>query len=121
MLHHHVRPLGFKEIVNLILDVGIFLGQLLELVLALHLVKSHLFSLFLEGLLLPSNELLDVLLVIDLLHLLVLVAVIDGIVNSVLDYFIFYIFEHHIEAVLDVVLCPTRHLLYYFSPFVSNL
>ena len=116
MLHHHVRPLRLEEVVDLVFYVRILLRQLLKLVLPVDLL-----SLLLEGLLLASNKLLDVLFVVNLLHLLVLVTVVYGIVNSVLDYFIFNIFEHHVESVLDVVFCPARHLLYYFGPFVSDL
>jgi len=116
MLHHHVRALRLEEVVDLVFNVRILLRQLLQLGLPVHLL-----SLLLEGLLLASNKLLDVLFVVYLFHLLVLVTVIDRIVNSVLDYFIFYVLEHHVESILHVVFCPAGHLLYDFGPFVSDL
>ena len=40
--------------------------------------------------------------------------------SKVLNVFVFDGFKHHIEAILDIVLCPARHQLYNFRPFVAD-
>ena len=40
--------------------------------------------------------------------------------GAVLDELILYVFEHHIESILHVVLRPPRHFLDYFRPLVAD-
>lgn len=72
------------------------------------------------------NQFPDQFLFVDLvLHLrLVLVHLLlhheHGLMGTVLDELILYVFEHHIESILHVVLRPPRHFFDYFRPLVAD-
>ena len=44
----------------------------------------------------------------------------DRLMSSILDEFIFDIFEHHVKSILHIVFSSSRHFFDDFGPFVSN-
>ena len=89
-------------------------------------VVLQLFLFFLKFYFLLFNQLFNKFLLINLIFSLVWILIHFflhykyGLMSSVLNELVFNIFKHHVESILYIIFCSSRHFFNYFRPFVSN-